>query len=321
MTVTFRPAVRENVSLLIGLAGPSGSGKTYSAMQLATGLANGKRFAVIDTEAGRALHYADQFQFDHADLRAPFRPASYADAIQAADQAGYPVVLVDSMSHEWDGDGGVLDWQEAEFERLGARDSVKMLSWQAPKRDHRKMLTRLLQVRAHVILCFRAADKVEMAKVDGRTVVRPKQTLTGLDGWVPICEPRLPYELTLSALLLPDRPGVARPIKLQEQHRALLSADRPISKEAGRLLAEWAAGGVAATAPAPAPRAVASKPGVITADQRQQLVDLVAGLDIDADTVKHIIATVAGAASSKSIPTDRFGAVCDAIVIAARERA
>lgn len=319
MSVTFRPAVRENVSLLIGLAGPSGGGKTYSAMRLATGLAQGKRFAVIDTEAGRALHYADTFTFDHADLRAPFRPKAYADAIQAADQAGYPVILVDSASHEWEGDGGILDWQEDEFQRMGARDSMKMLSWQEPKKDHRKMLTRLLQVRAHVILCFRAADKVEMAKVDGKTVVRPKQTLTGLDGWVPICEPRLPYELTLSSLLLPDMPGVPRPIKLQEQHRPLFALDRPITEETGRLLAEWAAG--AKPAAAPAAKTERKAAGTITSEQRVQLVDLARGLQLDNATVIQIMKSVAGVESSAAIPADKFAAVCDALTIAARDAA
>ena len=64
MTFQFKPAIRENVGLLIGLAGGTGSGKTFSAMRLASGIANGKKFAVIDTEAGRAKHYADQFSFD-----------------------------------------------------------------------------------------------------------------------------------------------------------------------------------------------------------------------------------------------------------------
>ena len=64
-------------------------------MRFATGLSPGKRFAVIDTEAGRALHYADQFQFDHGDMKPPFRPDAYADAILAADGAGYGAIIVD----------------------------------------------------------------------------------------------------------------------------------------------------------------------------------------------------------------------------------
>lgn len=243
---TFRPAKRENVSLLVGLAGGTGSGKTYSAMRLAKGMAGDQRFAVIDTENGRARHYADQFDFDAVDLRAPFRPDAYADAIEAAAAAGYKVILIDSFSHEHAGDGGLLDWHEEEFARLGGRDAVKMTAWIKPKTAHKKMVSRLLQVNAHLILCFRAEEKIEIGKdADGKTVVRPKKSLTGLDGWIPVSEKNLPYELTLSFLLTADHPGVPKPIKLQEQHRAYFALDRPVDEETGRRLAEWAAGGTA----------------------------------------------------------------------------
>lgn len=242
-TFTLHAARRENVWLLIGLAGASGSGKTYSAMRLAKGLANGDRFAVVDTENGRASHYADAFAFDVVDLHAPFRPDRYADAIQACVDAGHKVIVVDSMSHEWDGDGGILDWQEEEFQRMGARDTVKMASWIKPKAAHRKMLTRLLQAPAHLILCFRAAEKVEMVRDEkGKMQVVPKRSLAGLDGWVPISEKNLPYELTVSCLLTPDAPGVPKPIKLQEQHRPFVALDRPLGESTGRDLARWAAG-------------------------------------------------------------------------------
>lgn len=244
---SFRPARRENVPLLVGLAGGTGSGKTFSAMLLAKGLAGGKRFAVIDTENGRARHYADEFEFDSADLRAPFRPERYAEAIEAADKAGYPVIVVDSMSHEHAGDGGLLDWHESEMQRLGNRDSVKFTAWIAPKLAHKAMVTRLLQVNAHVILCFRAEEKIEIVKVGGKVEVRPKQSLVGLDGWVPISEKTLPYELTASFLLTADHPGIPRPIKLQAQHRAFIPLDKPIGLEAGQRLAEWASGGATRT--------------------------------------------------------------------------
>lgn len=243
MSVTFRPAKRENVPLLLGLAGGTGSGKTWSAMALAKGIAGNKRFAVIDTENRRASHYADQFAFDAADLTAPFRPESYVEAIEAADKAGYPVVVVDSMSHEWAGDGGLLDWHEEEFQRMGGRDAVKMSAWIKPKMAHRKMVTRLLQVNAHVILCFRASEKVEMRRNEqGKMEVLPKRSLTGLDGWIPITEKDLPFELTMSCLLMADQPGVPKPIKLPEQLKRFMPLDKPIGEETGRLLAEWAAG-------------------------------------------------------------------------------
>ena len=255
MTFAFKPAVRENEHLLIGLAGGTGSGKTYTAMELATGMALGKRFAVIDTETGRAKHYADRFQFDHGDLPPPFRPGAYWEAIKAADAAGYPVIVVDSASHEWAGTGGVLDWHEEELDRMAGedwkkREACNMAAWIKPKVDHKKMVSRLLQVRAHIILCFRAEEKVDMERVDGKMKIVPKVTKTGLDGWVPICEKNLPFELTTSFLLHSDRPGVPRYIKCEEQHRPYFPTDKPITREAGRLIGEWAAGGSPKSEPA-----------------------------------------------------------------------
>src|SRR3989304_2014365 len=122
MSFEFRPAVREAVALLIGLIGPSGGGKTYTAMRLASGICGDKPFAVIDTEAGRAKHYADAFKFDHGDLKPPFRPNTYAEAIKAADEAGYPVIVVDSASHEHAGEGGLLDWHDEELNRMAGDD-------------------------------------------------------------------------------------------------------------------------------------------------------------------------------------------------------
>lgn len=248
MSFTFRPAVREQVGLLIGLAGGTGSGKSFSAMRLASGIAGEKNFAVIDTESRRALHYADAFRFDHAELRDPFSPDAYSEAITAADKAGYPVIVVDSMSHVWAGDGGVLDWQEKELDRMAGddwkkREAVKMAAWIKPKMGHKRMVQKLLQVRATLILCFRAEQKVDMVREDGKMKIVPKQSLTGLDGWIPVCEKNLPFELTTSFLLTADAPGMPKPIKLQEQHRALFPLDKPINEDSGKRIAEWAAGG------------------------------------------------------------------------------
>ncbi len=249
MSYTFRRAVREQVPLIIGLSGGTGSGKTMSAMRLAAGMSQGKPFCVIDTENGRASHYADQFVFDVLDLRAPFNPDAYAQAIQAADKAGYSVIVVDSMSHVWAGDGGVLDWQEDELDRMagndyGRRDACKMAAWIKPKLAHKHMMSKLLQVKAHLILAFRAEEKIEMAKgKDGKLEVRKKDTLIGKDGWVPICEKNVPFEATCSFLLLASNPGKPHPIKLQEQHKPFFKPDQCIDEQAGQQLAKWAIGG------------------------------------------------------------------------------
>lgn len=175
--IEFRRALRENVGLWVNMIGGTGSGKTFSAMRLATGMSGGKRFAVIDTENRRALHYAERFAFDHADLRAPFTPEAYTEAIVAADAAGYPVIMIDSGSHVWAGDQGVLDWQEAELDRMAGddwkkREACKMSAWIKPKHAHKRMVSKMLQVRSHIILCLRAEPKIEMIKAEGKWVVQ-----------------------------------------------------------------------------------------------------------------------------------------------------
>lgn len=315
MTFNFRPAVRENVGLLIGLAGGTGSGKTYTAMRLASGIAGDKPFALIDTEAGRAKHYADQFRFDHGDLAAPFSPGAYAEAIMAADKAGYPVIVVDSVSHLWAGDGGVLDMQEHELDRMAGtdwkkREACKMAAWIKPKMEHKKMVQRLLQVRAHLILCFRAEEKIEMVRENGKLEIVKKQSATGLDGWIPVCEKNLPFELTTSILLLATAPGIPHPIKLQQQHRDLFPMGKPITEESGRRIAEWATGGAKKVAPAsaaqqggepPATAADSSGTAYITAEQEAKLrTDLeFAGIPVEAFCRATKIATLGHLAADR----------------------
>lgn len=249
MSIMFRKAVRDNVNLLIGLISPSGGGKTFSALRMASGMSGDKPFAFIDTEAGRGKHYADQFEFDYADIKPPFTPEKYSEAILAAEAAGYGVCVVDSMSHEWSGAGGILEMQEAEIDRMSGGDwkkaeKAQLASWIKPKGLHKKMVQRsILQVRMHLILCFRAEEKTEPGTDEkGRFKMMPKKSLTGVDGWMPTTEKSLPYELTCSVLLLPSAPGVPRWIKVQHQHAIMFPQDRCIDEESGKLIAKWAHG-------------------------------------------------------------------------------
>lgn len=272
--MSFDVVTRESIPLLLGVAGGTGSGKTFSALRLARGLAGGQPFAIIDTENGRAKHYVELFpEMRYQAITAPFRPDKYADAIEAGAK-DYPVVVVDSMSHEWAGDGGCLDWHD---EIMAGDQKKNLMAWIAPKKAHKRMVTRLLQQPSHVILCFRAEPKVEVGP--GNTII-PKPSLTGLDGWIPISEKMLPYELTASFLLMAERPGVPKPIKLQEQHKAFVPLDQPISEETGKSLAAWAAG---STASPDAPPIPASGSQVLTDDEVQEIVDLCTKLMVYAE--------------------------------------
>lgn len=291
MTHTFRPATREGVQLIIGGAGASGSGKTMTLLLVAVGLAypeatnaaelqaiierEGKnRIAVIDTERGRAKHYAPPpgekpdpwreagawFPFDHALLEPPFSPDAYLDIIEAADEAGYAVILVDSFSHEWTGEGGVLEFQEAEFQRLGGQDSKKMLSWVKPKMRHKKLIGRMTTLRAHLLVALRAEEKVKFVQerdAEGKPVGREKivsaKDVPTRERWSPVCEKNFPFELTLSFVLGPEAPGVPHYLKIQDQHKPFVERpDHPLTSETGRKLAAWSkgatAGGAAPTA-------------------------------------------------------------------------
>jgi hypothetical protein len=261
MSFEFKPAVRENVSLLIALAGASGSGKTYSALRLAKGLSPAGKIAFIDTEARRGLHYAERFDFMHADMRPPFHPSRFIDGVQAAEEAGAEVVIIDSFSHEYDGEGGIIEWADQlargtpkkgvdrpRMPNQGAdwwkdweqKPMISPTNWIEPKMRHKQMVNAMLQSRASLIFCLRADEKIEIVKDDrGKTQIRPL-------GWMPICEKRFIYECTTSFTLTPDRPGKPNfnlPHKLQDQHRGFFSDDRCIDEEAGRLLGAWARGG------------------------------------------------------------------------------
>jgi AAA domain-containing protein len=239
MTFSFAPAKREQVTLLIALAGASGSGKTYSALRLAKGMAPTGKIAFIDTEARRGLHYAEEFDFLHSDMRPPFRPAAFIEGIHAAEAAGAEVVIIDSFSHEYDGEGGIMDWAD-DLERAGTKSPG---NWKVPKGAHKKLMNALLQCRASIIFCLRADEKIRIARENGKTVVEPL-------GWMPICEKRFMFEMTASFTLTPNKPGVPQfdlPHKLQRQHRGMFTDTKPIGEDSGAALAEWARGG----APAP----------------------------------------------------------------------
>ena len=289
MPFKFKPAVREGGPLLIGLAGGPGSGKTYSAMLLAQGLAEGNKVAVIDSEGGRALFYADDFSFDHAKIEAPFTAEKYSDAILTAQSQGYSVIVVDSASHEYSGEGGLLDQQEAELTRMAGqdwqkRDKCQMASWIKPKKAHKKFVTKLLQVQAHLILCFRAEPKIEMGKENGKTVVKEKRGLIGLSGWFPSCEKNLPFEMTDYFLLLAERPGVPHPIKIMKHHKPIFPAGKEITAATGLKLAEWSNGGSPRQGK-PEPRTPEAGPKLAPEDD--PLTDFIAAIS-DARTVEEL---------------------------------
>jgi ABC-type oligopeptide transport system ATPase subunit len=250
-TFSDKPAVRTSVPLLLGLTGASGSGKTYSALRAATGIqrVTGGDIYYIDTEARRALHYADRFKFRHLEFQAPFGPLDYLAAIEHCQKKGAKVIVVDSMSHEHEGPGGVLEKHEQETTRLSAlwhvsRDAAQMSAWAEPKAERRRLINSILQLGINGIFCFRAKEKLKIIKGE-----KPQPM-----GWMPIAGEEFVYEMTVNCLLYPGCGGVPEwnpgeigekmMVKLPEQFRELFKQKRPMDEDTGESLAKWAAGDV-----------------------------------------------------------------------------
>jgi hypothetical protein len=217
----FKKAERKQAKLRLALAGPSGSGKTFSALLMAKGL--GGRIAVIDTEHGSASLYADIADFDVLELHAPYSPERYAEAITAAEQAGYGVLIIDSYSHEWTGSGGCLESNE----KL-AHQKFKGNTWAAWNETtprHRKLTDKILTSPLHIICTMRS--KTETVQGEGKKVIKLGMKSEQRDG--------TDYEFTVVLDITHDG------------HAAIASKDRTklfdqpevISEDTGRRLLAW----------------------------------------------------------------------------------
>ncbi len=233
MELQFKKAVRKSVPLIMSISGTSGSGKTYSALLLAAGLAGPKgRVGFIDTENQRGCFYADSpgimtalpNGFDILDLDAPFSPARYIEAIDAAEKAGINVLVIDSGSHEWEGTGGCSD--------IADRDKGR---WNNAKRANRKYVYRLLYSTMHIIVCLRAREKSKI--IPKHESASGKEEVISL-GVLPVCEKNFVYEMLLS-IQLDERTHHAIPVKVPEPLMAVFNGSRLITKADGERIRQW----------------------------------------------------------------------------------
>ena len=185
LSFQVRKAERQGARLLIQLSGVSGSGKTFSALQLAYGLAGGdaSKVVLIDTENRRGSLYANALPkpFNIIDFYAPFSPDRYMQAIDAAVAAGAEVIVIDSVTHEWEGPGGCQEIANA----------TRFPDWKRAKAEHKRFMTHMLQSSAHIIACTRARKKTDFTDTKN-----PKPL-----GIQPIQEENFSYEATVSLMM------------------------------------------------------------------------------------------------------------------------
>ena len=292
-------AVASDLPASIGITGFSASGKTWTALEIAFGAQSvlGGRVWVIDTDGGRAKHYAPYFKgadgntFRHVPFSAPFGPLHFLKAIEHCYAHGARIILIDTMSAEHEGEGGVLDQVESFLESRTRniqgeeaaqkrRDALKFAAQIEPKAQRRALNDRINQLTdVFWVFTYKAQEKI-------RPGTKNKDTGQPERGWAPISTSPLFWSLTLRILLPPGSDGHAswKPkdekeqqlVKLPFQFRQWFKDGEQITRDHGRRLALWSREGLLlppggkppaaelapppAATPAPAPAAAAPPP-------------------------------------------------------------
>lgn len=230
MAIQIRKAERRKAKLRLALMGPTGSGKTMSALRLAFGI--GGKVGIIDTENGSADLYADAGEYDVITLEKPYSVANYREAIAAFEDAGYDVIIIDSLSHAWAGSGGLLDRQGQAEKKTGN----SFTAWREITPEHNALVEAMLTSPSHIIATMRVKTEYVMEK-DQRGKTVPRKI-----GLQPVQRDGLEYEFTVV-------------MDVDAEHRASASKDRTrlfdgwndtITERTGKSLLEWLESGAEA---------------------------------------------------------------------------
>lgn len=239
--MAFTRATRRKARARILIEGPSGSGKSYGALLLAKGL--GGRIAAIDTEHGSLSMYDNVADFDVMELAAPFSPQRYIQAIKEAEEAGYDVLIIDSITHEWSGEGGCLDI----LEKTPAPGGNQWGRWATVTPLHQRFIETMLQSSLHIVATVRS--KTEYV-IDDKN--KPKKA-----GTAPQQRDGMDYEFTMVFSVQADN------------HVASVTKDRTaqfadylqvIDAKTGRRMSEWLDGGSDAPKSDPAATVISAAP-------------------------------------------------------------
>jgi hypothetical protein len=172
--LSFKKATKKAAKARVALMGPSGSGKTATALRIAAGM--GKRIAVIDTEHASASKYVGTFggDFDTLELES-FSPETYVDAIKAAENAGYDVLIIDSLSHAWSGKDGALEQVDRAAKRSQSGNSYT--AWRDVTPQHNRLIDALVGCKCHVIATMRTKTEYVLEEVTrgGKTTKQPRR--------------------------------------------------------------------------------------------------------------------------------------------------
>lgn len=273
MELQFRKAERKKAKIRLGLSGASGFGKTYSALLIAKGLVGDwRKIALIDTENGSGELYSDLGDYNVISLEAPYSPERYISAIKMCEDAGMECTIVDSITHEWDGDGGVLDIQT----KLGGRYQ----DWAKVTPRHNAFIKTILASKMHIITTVRRKQDYEMTK-DGNGKVKVEKV-----GTKEVTREGYEYELTMNLEFLNDKHIVKA-----SKDRTSLFMDKPEfipSEETGQKIKEWCETGIDAPEPIPEKPKEKVKPLVDSGEKLDKAISYIKTATSTEDAVKRL---------------------------------
>lgn len=258
----FKKAERKKAKLRLALSGTSGSGKTYGALQIAKGI--GGKVAVLDTERGSASLYADMMDFDVVELGPPYEPERFIEVMDAAAKAGYDILIIDSITHEWKGQGGMLEIVD-NIARAKFRGN-SYAAWNEGDKRHRKFVDAMLHSPLHVIVTMRSKAVYVEGERNGKKTIEKQ-------GAAPEQRDGIEYEFTAVLDLTVDG-NLA--VKSKDRTRLFNDPFR-ITEDTGRKLREWLESGAEAHEPAQPQRPAPAAPAPTITDPIAYLAELYAG--------------------------------------------
>ena len=224
----LRTSERRSAKMRLSLQGASGSGKTYSSLLIAFGLTGDwQKIAVIDTENGSADLYSELGSYYVLTLKEPYHPERYIEAIKLCESSGIECIIIDSISHEWNGKGGCLELHEQVTSAMRVPNSFT--AWAAITPRHQAFIDAILQSPCHIITTIRSKTDYVITERNGKQV--PVKL-----GMAPVTRDGFEYEVTIS-------------IDIDNEHKGFASKDRtgmfsgkpkfPITIDTGRLIKSW----------------------------------------------------------------------------------
>jgi len=224
INMKLQKATRKKVKLRLGISAVAGGGKTFSALKLAKGLVgNWSKIVVIDTENGSASLYSNLGEFNTIELNAPYSPERYIEAIKACENAGMECIIIDSITHEWDGEGGIINISNS-------MTGNSFTNWAKLTPRHDAFINAILQSKCHIITTVRRKQDYEVTKDNSGKLKVEKA------GLKEITREGFEYELTVN-------------FNLDEKHNCTASKDRTslfmdkpqfiITEDTGKLILDW----------------------------------------------------------------------------------